>query len=339
MAECDSTGFAAKLSQVYTWLSSLMGSYDKLIEVNDNTDEIIAAADAAELSVWESAASKMTADSYANEAQGVHVKLYTSNGDGTFTSTDTNEYSALHWASVAETLAIGNLIDDVTPSAMTVYSSEKVEASFLPFTLKGAANGVAGLDSTGKVPAVQLPSYVDDVLEYAGLASLPVTGESGKIYVALDTNKTYRWSGSAYVEISASSGLFNIVEDETPSLGGELNGQGNAMVDVWYKQLPDVTVSSGTHTIYFQQGNRQKITAGVSFALAFGGISANQNVFVIEAVNWGAYTITFPASLKVDNGELPAFSASGTDLVVIEVDKNGTYTLAVIAVNIGVVAV
>ncbi|WP_264548038.1 hypothetical protein [Flavobacterium sp. N2820] len=53
----------------------------------------------------------------------------------------------------------------------------------------------------GKVPAEQLPSYVDDVLEFTDLASFPVTGETGKIYLALDTNKTYRWSGSAYVQI------------------------------------------------------------------------------------------------------------------------------------------
>lgn len=70
---------------------------------------------------------------------------------------------------------------------------------------KGAANGVATLDATGKVPAVQLPSYVDDVLEFANLAAFPATGESGKIYVALDTNKTYRWSGSAYVYITSGA--------------------------------------------------------------------------------------------------------------------------------------
>lgn len=56
----------------------------------------------------------------------------------------------------------------------------------------------------GKVPATQLPSYVDDVIEGASLSALPEKGEAGKIYVTLDTNKTYRWSGSAYVEISAS---------------------------------------------------------------------------------------------------------------------------------------
>lgn len=67
---------------------------------------------------------------------------------------------------------------------------------------RNAANGYAGLDGSGKVAAAQLPSYVDDVVEAANLGAFPGTGESGKIYVALDTSKTYRWSGSAYVVIS-----------------------------------------------------------------------------------------------------------------------------------------
>ena len=69
---------------------------------------------------------------------------------------------------------------------------------------KGVANGYASLDSGGKVPAAQLPSYVDDVLDYANLGAFPGSGETGKIYLALDTGKMYRWSGSVYVEISAS---------------------------------------------------------------------------------------------------------------------------------------
>ena len=83
---------------------------------------------------------------------------------------------------------------------------------------KGMANGYAGLDATGKVPAAQLPSYVDDVLEFANLASFPGTGETGKIYVALDTNKTYRWSGSAYVEISASPGTTDSLTEGATNL-------------------------------------------------------------------------------------------------------------------------
>lgn len=69
----------------------------------------------------------------------------------------------------------------------------------------GAANGVATLDASGLVPTSQLPSYVDDVLEFASLAGFPVTGEAGKIYVDLTTNKTYRWSGTAYVYITSGA--------------------------------------------------------------------------------------------------------------------------------------
>lgn len=87
--------------------------------------------------------------------------------------------------------------------------SKQASLGFTPLNanLKGAVNGVAELDEAGKVPASQLPSYVDDVLEYDNQAGFPTTGETGKIYIAKDTNKTYRWSGSGYVEISASLAL------------------------------------------------------------------------------------------------------------------------------------
>ena len=102
---------------------------------------------------------------------------------------------------------------------------------------KGAANGVAGLDSTGKVPSTQLPSYVDDVIDLINfVSSNPTSGmtignkyynitskkiftatstsagvestpEAGKIYINIATNKTYRWSGTTMAEISASLAL------------------------------------------------------------------------------------------------------------------------------------
>ena len=87
----------------------------------------------------------------------------------------------------------------------TSVSDTKMNAS-----LKGAANGVAELDSNGKVPAAQLPSFVDDIIEgylYNGkfykeaAHTTEITGEGGKIYTDLSTNKTYRWSGSAYTQI------------------------------------------------------------------------------------------------------------------------------------------
>ena len=74
-------------------------------------------------------------------------------------------------------------------------------------SLKGAANGLAELDANGLVPSSQLPSYVDDVVEYSALSSFPATGETGKIYVDTTTKKIYRWSGTTYVEISASLAL------------------------------------------------------------------------------------------------------------------------------------
>lgn len=77
---------------------------------------------------------------------------------------------------------------------------------------EGAADGIATLDGTGKVPSSQLPSYVDDVAEYADFASFPTTGETGKIYVAIDTSKTYRWSGSAYVELKDDNAVWGNIE-------------------------------------------------------------------------------------------------------------------------------
>lgn len=86
----------------------------------------------------------------------------------------------------------------------------------IPVVQKGAASGVAELDATGKVPAAQLPSYVDDVIEgylsggklYKEAAhTTEIAGETGKIYVDLSTNKTYRWSGTAFAVISDTIAL------------------------------------------------------------------------------------------------------------------------------------
>lgn len=88
---------------------------------------------------------------------------------------------------------------DITLSAADV--------SAIPASAKGAANGVASLDDSGKVPTSQLPSYVDDVLEYTSKGLFPTTGETGKIYIDLTTNLAYRWGGTAYAEISPSLAL------------------------------------------------------------------------------------------------------------------------------------
>lgn len=62
------------------------------------------------------------------------------------------------------------------------------------------------LDANGKIPASYLPSFVDDVIEAANQAALPATGTAGVLYVTLDNNKVWRWSGTAYIEISPTAG-------------------------------------------------------------------------------------------------------------------------------------
>ena len=113
--------------------------------------------------------------------------------------------------------------------------------SKLNTTLKGAPNGLAELDGEGKVPSSQLPSYVDDVLEFANRSSFPQTGESGKIYVAIDTNLSYRWGGSTYVEISSSLALG---ETSSTAFRGDygaaaykhgVTNKGNAFSEGFYK--------------------------------------------------------------------------------------------------------
>lgn len=88
---------------------------------------------------------------------------------------------------------------------------------------KGQPSGLAELDSTGKVPAAQLPSYVDDVLEFSTKAQFPQTGETGKIYVAKDTNLTYRWTGTQYLEISQSLALGETSSTAYPGDKGKAN--------------------------------------------------------------------------------------------------------------------
>ena len=115
-----------------------------------------------------------------------------------------------------------------TPSA--VKTAYDLANAAIPVSQKGAVNGVATLDASGLVPSTQLPSYVDDVLEYANLAALPGTGSSGKIYVTLDTNKIYRWTGTVYIEISPVVGnsdtATKLATARTISISGDASGSG-----------------------------------------------------------------------------------------------------------------
>lgn len=99
-----------------------------------------------------------------------------------------------------------NAINSLTTALDSLDSYSKTTRNQLDAfkNTKGEALGIVPLDENGKVSSSYLPSYVDDVLEYDNRTAFPTTGESGKIYIALDTNKTYRWGGTTYVELSSS---------------------------------------------------------------------------------------------------------------------------------------
>lgn len=98
----------------------------------------------------------------------------------------------------------GYFSNGIANKALGDKNGNDITATYMLANLRGAANGVCPLGGDSKIPNAYLPSYVDDVEEYNSLSNFPSKGEAGKIYVAKDTNKTYRWSGTQYTEISAS---------------------------------------------------------------------------------------------------------------------------------------
>ncbi|DAB40287.1 MAG TPA: hypothetical protein CFH81_08820 [Sulfurovum sp. UBA12169] len=244
MSTCDKeNGFAAKLNSVYGWLTELMPSLSALLGIVDSKDEIIAAADEAteasseaQLRVWEAQAKMLTADSYANELSGVLVKIYSSNGDGTFSSVDSDEYSALHWAGVLETLGTGGTVLEL---------------------------------------------------------------------------------------------------DLAPKLGGALDCNLKTINKSAVRQIIDASVSAGTHTFDYANGDMQQLTVTGNMAIAFSGFPAGQvSAFIIDAVNWGSYTVTHPVGMLFGNGEAPIYTSAGTDRLLVTCDKDGIFTLSVTEQNI-----
>ena len=86
---------------------------------------------------------------------------------------------------------------------------------------KGQANGYASLDANGKVPSSQLPSYVDDVEEYATKNNFPTNGEASKIYISKNDNTTWRWSGSGYTNLGSGDGELVLGETSSTAYRGD----------------------------------------------------------------------------------------------------------------------
>lgn len=141
--------------------------------------------------------------------------LYPAGGGGSVDITSAEIVAALGYTPVSAAIvgqnnglaqlgAAGKLRTDQIPTDLV--GVRAIADAAIPSAEKGVPNGVAGLDAGGRVPAAQLPSYVDDVMEFANLAAFPTAGETGKIYIAIDTNRNYRWTGSAYLWNNPSPG-------------------------------------------------------------------------------------------------------------------------------------
>lgn len=146
--------------------------------------------------------------------------------------------------------------------ALAGYAKESSLGNYILKSSIGAANGVAPLGADSLIPAAYLPSYVDDVLEFATLSSFPAKGESGKIYVSLDTNLTYRWTGTTYVEISKSIGLGETSSTAYPGNKGKANADA-------ITALRAITISAGTGLT--GGGN---LTANRTISLSTSGVIA-----------------------------------------------------------------
>lgn len=166
---------------------------------------------------------------------------------------------------------------------------------------KGVANGVATLDSGGKIPSSQLPSYVDDVVEYANLESFPVSGVSGILYIDIATNKQYRWSGSTYQQIT--SGAVDSVAGKTGVVTLDKTDVGLSNVDNTADNVKSVLFASKLTT-----SRSITIMGDISWSVNFDGstnVTADATLSS-TGVSAGTYkSVTVGADGRITNGTNP----------------------------------
>lgn len=222
--------------------------------------------------------------------------------------------------------ALGTYTPNSADKTINIFVPTKVSelSNDSGFALKSYVDGNFPKLSGGLIPSSYLPSYVDDVIEAANVASFPTTGESGKIYVALNTNLTYRWSGTTYVEISPSLALG---ETSTTAYAGD-KGKANATA---IAALKAITISAGTGlTGGGNLTSNRTISLKVATTTTLGGIKVGDRLSIdADGVLDATYTYTLPtASASVLGGVKvgTTLAISSGVLNLKAVGTAGTYT-------------
>lgn len=167
------------------------------------------------------------------------------------------------WAGTTSTIA--DAADELASRA------KSLEINKIDSTEKGSPDGVAPLNNLSKIDSIYLPSYVDDVEEYSSLVTFPLVGESSKIYVALDTNKVYRWSGSLYIEISEA--LVTSVNGDVGDVLIPIDEKVNKIGDVMSGTLSVSVSALGTSNLGWQGVTSQSADFSQSSEYTLDGVS------------------------------------------------------------------
>jgi len=224
------------------------------------------------------------------DSSAVLSESYAVGGTGTRAGEDTD--NAKYYKEQAASIVGGDYATKTEAQGYASAAQAAAEAASIPILQKGTASGVAELDASGKVPSSQLPSYVDDVLEYVDIYTFPITGEGGKIYVDLNTLLAYRWSGSTYVEISPSIALG---ETSTTAYRGDRGktayDHSQATGNPHGATPADVGAAAAVHS-----------HSGYVQGLTFTGTSVFTTAFVADATftNWGYRATVALAGVTAD---------------------------------------
>ena len=205
--------YVVETNKIWRYISGSWVLISSIKDLNEHIEDTNIHINPTERTNWNSA--KTHANSTHARTDATKVEKSSTNGNIKINGSETVVYvhpSGTNPHNITKSdVGLGNVENKSSATIRGEITSSNITTALgytpLNSNLKGSVDGLAELDSTGKVPTSQLPSYVDDVLEYTAKSGFPTTGETGKIYVDTSTNLTYRWSGSAYVEISPSLAL------------------------------------------------------------------------------------------------------------------------------------